>query len=91
MRKNTRNGTGRTQPKKNKYCALLDKPCIGNECAQHFDKFSRCSLELIPYNMYPLTVALQELTEINHDLLEALGGLVPVLEDKESDGQKELF
>jgi len=87
MRKNTRNSSRA----KKKHCALLDKPCLGDECAQHFDKFSRCSLELIPYNMYPLTVALQELTEINHDLLGALGGLAPLLEKKGSDGQKELF
>ena len=91
MRKNIRSGTKRTQQKQKKYCALLDKPCMGDECALHYDMFGKCSLELIAYNMHPMTVATQELTEINHDLLAALGDLTTQLKDKDSSEQQELF
>ena len=90
MRNNTRSNTRRTKPNKVKHCALLDKPCMGDDCAQHFDKFGKCSFELIPYNIYPLTVAMQELVEINHDLLAALDDLSSKLKDKKSE-QTELF
>ena len=74
---------------KKKFCALLDKQCIGGECALHYDMFGKCSLELIAYNMHPMTVATQELTEINHDLLVACADLSSKL--KKEKGQKELF
>ena len=86
MRKTTRR---KTKQKKDKYCALLDKPCLGEECAIHFDKFDRCSLELIPYNLYPMTVAMEEVVEINHDLMTAVNNLTIQL--KKLSGQKQLF
>lgn len=72
-----------------KYCALLDKPCLKNKCALHFDKFERCSLELTPHNLYPLTVATQELVEIDHELTAAVNSLIEVF--KKSSELKELF
>lgn len=78
-----------TKTKKDKYCALLDKPCIGNKCAMHYDMFKKCSLELITYNMHPMTVAMEELVEINHDLLEAVTNLT--IQMKELGVQKQLF
>jgi hypothetical protein len=89
MRKTLKNNTKRTKSKEPKYCALLDKPCMGEKCALHYDMFGKCSFELIPYNMYPLTVAIQELVEINHDLLERINALLIAI--KELDGQKKLF
>lgn len=89
MRKISRSNTRKTKSKEPKYCALLDKPCIGAQCAQHYDMFDKCTFELIPYNMYPLTVATQELVEINHYLLETVNALLVAI--KELDGQKKLF
>ena len=86
MIKNIKN---KDKPKKDKYCALLNKPCMGHECAQHYDMFSKCSFELIAYNMHPLAKAMSELVGINHDLLEALKDLTSQLKDVA--GQKQLF
>lgn len=89
MIKNLKNNYKNNKPKKDRFCALLDKPCIGDECAQHFDKFDKCSFELIPYNMYPLTKGMNELVGINQDLMGALKDLTAQLKDV--NGQKQLF
>ncbi len=44
-----------------KHCAFLDKSCIGDECAQYYKMFDKCTFELLTYNMHPLTVALTNL------------------------------
>ena len=89
MRKTLRNNSRRTKSKEPKHCAIMDKPCMGEKCALHYDMFGKCSLELIPYNMYPLTVAIQELVEINHDLLEMVKELARII--RETDGKQQLF
>ncbi len=86
MRKNTRNNS---RIKKKQFCALLDKPCLGEGCALHYGMFGKCSLELIAYNMHPMTVATQELTEINHDLLGVCSELSAKL--NKSKEQQKLF
>lgn len=77
------------KPKKDKYCALLNKSCMGDECAQYYDMFNKCSFELIAYNMYPLAKAMNELVGINQDLMEALKDLTSQIKDVA--GQKQLF
>jgi len=89
MHKSMRNNTRKTKTTVTKYCALLDKPCMGEQCAQYYNMFEKCTFELIPYNMYPLTVSIQELTEINHEFLDVINELLSVI--KEKGGTKGLF
>ena len=35
-----------------KFCPFLDKQCIQEECAIYHDKFDKCEIDLLTYNLY---------------------------------------
>jgi len=47
-----------------KICPLLDENCIGDKCAIFNEKFGRCEIGLIAYNLYLLASALRERPEV---------------------------
>ena len=81
------------KPVKMKYCALLDKECIGDECMQYYDMFDKCNLELISYNLFKQTEASKELKESNGDLVEIFHELIKLLNklSAEKSGKNPLF
>lgn len=42
-----------------KTCPFLDRPCLGEGCGIYYQQFSKCSVELLPYNIFKLADAMK--------------------------------
>lgn len=71
-----------------KYCPLMDKPCLKDECGVYYDRFDRCSIELLPDNLYFLKEAMGESAEATMTLAEKVESFTKQLP---SDSQMKLF
>lgn len=71
-----------------KHCGFMDKPCMKKDCALYYVRFDRCSVELMPDNLYFLREALSQSTEASTLMAEQLEALTNKID---SDAQTELF
>jgi len=71
-----------------KHCGFMDKPCMQKECALYYVRFDRCSIELMPDNLYFLREALSESIEASTLMTEQLEALTSKID---SDEQTKLF
>ncbi|MBM9514712.1 hypothetical protein [Desulfogranum marinum] len=71
-----------------KYCPMLDKPCLKDECGVYYDRFDRCSIELLPANLYFLKEEMSESADATMHLAEKADQLIKHIG---ADAQKKLF
>ena len=64
-----------------KHCGFMDKPCLEEECKIYYSRFDRCSIELMPDNLYFHKNALADLVEITKPLVEILDSIDTRLEN----------
>jgi len=50
--------------KKEKYCPILDKPCLKEDCAIYNTKLDNCDISILAFNLYKLSEAGNKLAEI---------------------------
>lgn len=49
--------------KKEKYCPILDKPCLKEDCAIYNTKLDNCDISVLAFNLYKLSEAGNKLAE----------------------------
>ena len=42
-----------------KTCPFLDRPCLGEGCGIYYQQFTKCSIEIMPYNIFKLVEAMK--------------------------------
>jgi hypothetical protein len=55
----------KNQNNNKKSCPFLDKTCVGNECAIFNEKFERCEVGLLTYNLYLVQERLKQWLDPN--------------------------
>ena len=46
-----------------KHCPFIDNKCLGSDCMIYHDQFGRCQIELLTFNLFRLTSALQNMDD----------------------------
>ena len=50
--------------KNEKYCPILDKPCLKADCAIYNDLLDTCQIGLLNYNLFQLMTVMRQQIEI---------------------------
>ena len=50
--------------KNEKYCPILDKPCLKADCAFYNGRLENCEISILAYNLYRLSEAGNKLAEM---------------------------
>lgn len=76
-----------------KLCGFMGEPCVQDDCAIYYGRFGRCSIELLPDNLYGATRAMSHLAESITPLMEAVESIERNFEpdDQRRDEQLKLF
>ena len=62
----------RNEDKEVRFCPLLNKKCIQEECGWYISKLDTCAVHVIPYNLYNHSNKLEECSSNYHELLDYL-------------------
>jgi len=62
----------RNEDKEVRFCPLLNKKCIQEDCGWYLPKLHTCAVQVIPYNLYNYSNKLEECSRNYHELLDFL-------------------
>jgi hypothetical protein len=55
-----------------RYCPLIIKQCLQEDCGWYLEKLDTCAVQVIPFNLYNHSNKLEECSQNYYELLEYL-------------------